>query len=99
MFAKYSGKKTEPLKTKITEYCHTEFLALCGKFTTTPSVILRSLAIWALMVWRHKRFEELIIKIESSDLNERGVINDIINEYLDGDLENNVYRISRNREK
>ena len=94
MFTTFSGKKTEPVKTKITEYCHDEFLRLCGFFVTTPAAIIRTLVVLTLIAWKHPRFEDALQKAKTSDLNERGIINDIIKAYL-GDEKSNVVNIDQ----
>ncbi|TQV82831.1 hypothetical protein [Aliikangiella coralliicola] len=92
----FLGKKEIPLKTKTTTYCHKVFTDLCKFLRTKHAALLRDLAIYACIVWEHPRFKELEKKLRQSPLNEKAIIDDLINSYLDGE-KSKVVSIHRNR--
>jgi len=82
-----SGKKEMPLKTKTTDYCHARFIQLCRRFFNGKTAEgIRFLAVAAIASEEHPRFEEFIEKAMNSNKNEIGLINDIINSYLDNNV-------------
>lgn len=90
------GKKTEQLKTKTNEYCHSTFVDFCKSVGPTPAEVLREIAIIACLVFKHSRYQELKERIHKSKLNQQGVVDEVINSYLNSEP-TNVIRIDRRR--